>query len=111
MTAALAFPMKEEDGEGEIVRATEGAQGGRRQCAHDKRQMAVHKDNLPRPSLPSSRRRGHFFAHFGKIDADTLSGAVFQRTRKAATEERGKRREGGKSVERRHTTAYFNGLT
>ena len=54
MTAALAFPMKEEDGEGEIVRATEGAQGGRRQCAHDKRQMAVHKDNLPRPSLPPS---------------------------------------------------------
>ena len=107
--------MKEEDREGEIVRATEGAQGGRRQCAHDKRQMAVHKDNLPRPSLPpavSSRRRGHFFAHFGKIDADTLSGAVFQRTRKAAAEEGGKRREGGKAGERRrHTTAYFNGLT
>ena len=57
------------------------------------------------------RRRGHFFAHFGKIDADTLSGAVFQRTRKAAAEEGGKRREGGKAADRRHTTAYFNGLT
>ena len=65
----------------------DGARG--RHCAHDKRQMAVHKDNLPRPSvplppsLPSSRRRGHFFARFGKIDADTLFGAVFQRRRKA----------------------------
>ena len=105
--------MKEEDREGEIVRATEGAQGGRRQCAHDKRQMAVHKDNLPRPSLHpavSSRRRGHFFAHFGKIDADTLSGAVFQRTRKAAAEEGGKRREGGKAGEREAAEAAHNSL-
>ena len=61
---------------------------------------------VPR-SLPlQRRRRGHFFAHFGKIDADTLSGAVFQRTRKAAAEEGGKRRE----REARPETAAHNSL-
>ena len=60
MTAALAFPHEGRWGGRNCpchrrgTRRTRTARARGRQCAHDKRQMAVHKDNLPRPSLPPS---------------------------------------------------------